>query len=234
MALAIPKRLKKSLKVFCLVLLINLVLIVLYFGAAFALGLVPINRNFKDSDSGTTIYLVSNAVHVDFVLPVRSKSVDWSELFPYQDFTQVDADHPYLFVGWGERAFYIETPTWDKVRLSTVARAMLWPTPAVLHVEYARRAPRIDEHTRRVVLSESQYKRLARQICESVQTTSDGQLKRISGKGYRDTDNFYEGTGSYHAFNTCNMWTNRLLKETGVTTALWSPFTVGILYHLDN
>jgi hypothetical protein len=43
----------------------------------------------------------------------------------------------------------------------------------------------------------------------------------------------YEAVGSYHAFNTCNLWTNRVFKQIGVKTALWSPFTKDIVYHLD-
>ena len=63
--------------------------------------------------------------------------------------------------------------------------------------------------------------------------SAEGRPILIPGKSYGPTDHFYEGTGKYHAFNTCNMWTNRVLKETGVRTAAWSPFTEGILYHLE-
>ena len=38
--------------------------------------------------------------------------------------------------------------------------------------------------------------------------------------------------GSYHAFNTCNSWTNRVLASIGVRTAMWSPTDHAILYQL--
>jgi uncharacterized protein (TIGR02117 family) len=203
-----------------------------YLAAALILGIVPVNDDFRNAPAGTEIFLVSNGVHVDFVLPVRSRAIDWAELFPRTSFVEVDSTYGYLAFGWGERSFYIETPTWNDVRVWTVVRAMLWPTPSVMHVQYLRGEP-AGEHTRRVVLSDVQYETLIAAIRSSFQTTADGRVVAIPGKGYGSTDNFYEGAGSYHALSTCNMWTNRLLKETGVRTAVWSPFTEGILYHLD-
>ncbi len=229
---ATRRRLRRLLTYSLAALGILVVVAVVYLAAALLLGIIPVNDDFRNAESGIEVFLVSNGVHVDFVLPVRSQAIDWAELFPRKRFVEVDSTCEYVMFGWGERSFYIETPTWSDVRVWTVVRAMLWPTPSVMHVQYLRGKP-AGEETRRVVLSDSQYEALIAAIRRSFQTTADDRIAAIPGTSYGNTDNFYEGTGSYHALNTCNMWTNRLLKEAGVRTAVWSPFTEGILYHID-
>ena len=229
----VRKRLRKLLKYGLVALGVLVAASVVYLGAAVVLAFVPVNEDFENAAEGIEIYLVSNGVHVDFVLPVRSPSIDWSALFPRERFVNVDPTYEYLMFGWGERKFYVETPAWSDVRVWTVATAMLWPTSTAMHVQYGRYEPVVGERTRRVVLSRDQYETLVEAIRKSFRTTAKGRVIPIPGKSYGDSDNFYEGTGTYHAFNTCNMWTNRMLKETGVRTAVWSPFTEGILFHLD-
>ncbi len=209
----IPRRLRKPLKYGLAFLGCIVVLSVVYLGAALILELVPVNTAFRDAENGTEVYLVSNGIHVDFVLPIQTRLIDFSELLPYRQFAGVDSSHRYIFFGWGDRSFYIETPDWHGVSLSTVAEAMLLPTAAVMHVQYTRNKPEVSESTRRVLLSNEQYETLVRLIRDSFQTDEAGEFKLIRGKGYGDADNFYAGAGTYHAFSTCNMWTNRLLKK---------------------
>lgn len=206
---------------------------IFYLTAAVLLGLIPVNRSFRNAEIGTEVLVVSNGVHVDFILPVRTPLADWSEDFPTEQFGAVFPAHRHLYFGWGERNFYINTPTWDDARVSTISRALLWPTSSAMHVQYLWRTPEPGDDVKRLILTDEQYRTLVRLIRESFAQSSDGKFILIPGKAYGGTDNFYEGAGSYHAFNTCNMWTNRLLAETGVTTAAWSPFAAAILYHLE-
>ena len=83
-----------------------------------------------------------------------------------------------------------------------------------------------------MALSEAAYRRLCDFIEGSFQKDASGAFVLVPGKGYGADDNFYEAVGSYHPFNTCNVWTNRGLKDCGVRTALWSPFPQGVLRHL--
>lgn len=227
------RRLKRLLGLGLCALGALVVFTVVYLAAALILGFVPVNEDFRNAEHGIEVYLVSNGVHVDFVLPARSRAVDWTEHFPREEFEGVDRAYEYLVFGWGERSFYIETPTWDGVKAWTVVRAMIWPTRSAMHVQYERRRPITGESARRVVLTGSQYETLTDLLLESFDRTAGGGVRLIPGRGYGPTDNFYEGAGTYHLFNTCNMWTNRLLKKTGVTTAVWSPFTGAILDHLE-
>ena len=228
-----PKPLRRFLKVVLWFAGLLFGPLLLYLMAAITLGMIPVNRHFEQAGNGVGVYLTSNGVHVDFVLPVQWRGIDWSDLLPYDQFTNVDDGHRYLYFGWGERNFYLETPTWDDLTFSTAAHALLLPTSTVMHVEYAMWPPPLSETTKRLVLSATQYQNLAREIVGSFRTRDGGEFQLIPGHGYRGTDNFYQANGTYHAFNTCNMWTNGVLKEVGVTTAFWSPFAKAILYHLE-
>ena len=44
-------------------------------------GLIPVNNRFKPATGGITIAIVSNAVHAELVLPIRTDLVDWREHF---------------------------------------------------------------------------------------------------------------------------------------------------------
>jgi len=39
---------------------------------------------------------------------------------------------------------------------------------------------------------------------------------------------FFEAAGTYSLFNTCNNWTSQALKQAGIGTHLWTPFTWGV------
>ncbi len=199
-----------------------------YVLAALGLSLIPVNRGFVEPAEGVEIILVSNGVHVDFLVPVTTPIRDWSQKLPRKDFRGAGENCSSLQFGWGDRGFYLETPTWADLKVSTAVNAVLWPSASVVHAQYVDWRPSAG----RVRLDESAYRELCEYLEASFRKDENGAFVLIPCKGYGDTDNFYEAVGSYHAFNTCNLWTNRGLKKIGVRTALWSPFADGILRHL--
>lgn len=206
----------------------------LYALFAFGLALIPVNRDFVEPPpgEGIEIQLVSNGIHVDYLLPVESTVLDWSQRFPRSSFRAVGEGWRYVLVGWGDRGIYLDTPTWADLKVSTALNAIFWPSATAVHVQYLPRPFVEDESCRWVRISEDAYRELCAFIGESFQRDADGNVLLIPEKGYGAADNFYEGTGHYHAFNTCNSWTVRGLKRVGVRTALWSPFSFGVLRHL--
>ena len=85
----------------------------------------------------------------------------------------------------------------------------------------------------KIILSKDQFDKLIIGLEKSFQKDRRGDLIEIAEKNYSDNDAFFEATGNYHLFNTCNSWTNSTLKMAGIKTAFWTPFDKGILYHLD-
>lgn len=204
--------------------------LLLGYGLAIGLGgLIPVNRKATPASEGITIYVATNGLHAGYVLPVRAGRTDWRDVFSPEEYAGVDTGFHFLLIGWGERRFYLETPEWKDLRWSTALRALFWPTPGALHVDYLRRPPPAGARCRSLVLSSDQYEALATYILAALEYTPDGRPRLIAGKGYATTDNFYEAKGRYHLFYTCNDWTNRGLQRAGVRTALWSPLDWGVM-----
>ena len=60
----------------------------LYLTAALIGSLIAVNRGWSEPDEGITIYLRSNGVHVDLILPADAQRLDWSPLLPERDFAR--------------------------------------------------------------------------------------------------------------------------------------------------
>jgi uncharacterized protein (TIGR02117 family) len=192
------------------------------------IGLWPVNRTFTNSPDGVEVFVSSNDVHADFILPLDNPIVDWSEVFPADDFPATEPHMSHIAVGWGDRGFYLSTPTWSDFKLSTATNAMLLPSDTVVHVQCMRR-PRTSDYCRRIVLSQEQYEKLVRYVRASL---SGGQPQPVEGYSYSDFDAFYRSDGNYHAFHTCNSWVGEGLTQAGVCTGLWTPLPRTVLYYL--
>ena len=64
-------------------------IVILYVLFAFLFPVIPVNKNFQeDKTSGIDIYIQSNGVHTDLVLPIRrmlrirNRYKDWSDVIP--------------------------------------------------------------------------------------------------------------------------------------------------------
>src|SRR5688572_7884011 len=97
--------------------------LVLFYGGFLALGFVPVNNDYTPppDDDCVRIFVRSNDVHTDLVLPVvcEELDIDWRRSFPLSDFWGNVNDPRYVALGWGNRDFYLNTPTWAQFRLST-------------------------------------------------------------------------------------------------------------------
>lgn len=214
------------------IVLAVLLLPLLYIGLAFIFGLIPANRHSVPPVEGIQIYIVTNGVHTDFVLPIQSSDINWAALFPAADFKDVQpANMTHIAFGWGDRGFYLDTPTWDDLTAATAIRALFLKSATAVHVTYYRH-PRPGDAVRPLVLSTTQYKQLTTFIMDAFERDDVGNPVLIPGRGYRGNDTFYAANGSYSLFNTCNDWTGRALRHIGVKTGMWTPFSQSIMYHL--
>jgi len=194
----------------------------LLYGVFVLVGCWPVNRGFTPTPGGVAVYVLSTPVHTDLIVPIENDAFDWSERFPAGDFTgEIDwADH--YAIGWGDRGFYLDTPTWDDLKASTALRALAMPSGSVVHVQ-AHFRPETDPRLVRIDLSEEQYARLCDAMSRALARSPDRSGERIEGEQYHDADAFYEGRGSYSCFYTCNSWAGDCLKEAGVCVPMWSP-----------
>ena len=56
-----------------------------YLLAALVGALVPVNAGWREPPQGTTIYLVSNGIHTDLILPEDAQGLDWRPVVPRRE-----------------------------------------------------------------------------------------------------------------------------------------------------
>src|SRR3546814_2182801 len=94
----------------------------------------------------------------------RSNKVkDWRSLVRPNDLSDPRYAEDHLLFGWGERNFYLQTPSWSDLDLSVAARALIYGRRTLLHVDHVH-DPRPGPDMRPVTISEAQYALLARRI----------------------------------------------------------------------
>ena len=205
---------------------------VLYLAAALILGAVPVNRGWQEAEAGIPIFVRTNGVHTWIMVPKVSADMDWRPLVP--------ADHlrdprygrgNYVAFGYGNREFYLNTPTWADLSLKTAFAAAVGGGPSLMHVDHAP-LPVADEYHRPMVLGRDQYRRLVGYIADSFQLDADGRSMPLLGRGYGGSDAFYESRRAYNFVRTCNEWTGEALRTAGVRMGVWTPLAQSIMWRL--
>ena len=211
-------------------------LVALPFGYAFAaliLGAVPANNGWREPEQGVQIFVRTNGVHTWIMVPKVTPIIDWRRYAPgaHLDDPRYGAGDHVAF-GYGNREFYLNTPTWGDLSPRTAALALFGSGPSLLHVEHDHR-PRPDEYTRPLTITPAQYRRLADYIRARFRLDENGRTVPLLGRGYSDWDMFYEANGGYSFVMTCNEWTGRALRSAGIRTGVWTPLAQSIMWRLD-
>lgn len=186
-------------------------------------GALPANAGWTPPPEGVRIFVESNGIHVGIVVPKVAAGVDWRDWTPGADLRDPRyAGYDHLAIGWGERAFFLDTATWADLRLRTVLHAARGSDATLMHVEHVP-APRTGDDVRAIVLRPEEYRRLSALIRASF------AHRRTAYRGYAENDVFYAGRGRYDAVRTCNAWTGDVLRRAGVRIGRWTPFPVTVL-----
>lgn len=209
-------------------------IVVLYVLLAFLFSAIPVNKNFQeDKTSGIDIYIQSNGVHTDLVLPIRNRYKDWSDVIPFDHTISKDSLMEYIAFGWGDKNFYLETPTWADLKFSTAFNALFFLSTSAMHVTLYKHMP-AEEYRKKIGISAEQYKRIVQYIEDSFQKNSEGDFILIKNLSYGNDDCFYDAKGTFNLFYTCNTWTNEGLKQSGLRASLWTPFESALLNHYND
>lgn len=172
------------------------------------------------------IYVISNGVHTDFVLPTVSSQMNWTSVFDPSHTQNGKADN-WVSIGWGDRDFYLNTPTWADLQADTAFNALFGLSTSVLHVSFEPdRTVQTCQKCRKITLTPDQYQAIITHIRATLPAE---QPLAIGGVNYWHNDAFYPAVGSYNAFYTCNSWVNHGLQKADVKTALWTVLDTGVI-----
>jgi uncharacterized protein (TIGR02117 family) len=201
--------------------------VAVYILAAFLIPKISVGPDNDSESQDVTIYILTNGVHTDIVVPCRNALYDWTADIPFQDTKSNDSTANYLAIGWGDKGFYLETPTWADLKASTAVKAAFGLSATALHTTYYTKIQE-SESCRKISISKENYQKLVAYINASFDKQNGRPELVASEVRYGQTDAFYQATGSYSLFTTCNTWANNALKSCGQKACLWTPFDTGI------
>jgi len=222
-----PLTLRKTLKITGYTVGAIVGVAALYLGSAVVLSAIPVAKKQPDAPADVTVYLHTNGVHTDIVLPIKTSQIDWSQQLPFANIPSQDSTMRYIAFGWGDKGFYLDTPTWADLKFSTAFVAAFWLGSSAMHTTYFHSlAP--GPETIPLQLSQAEYARLIAYIQQSFALDAAGKVQHIKGHSYGQDDAFYEAHRVYSFLYTCNTWTNNALKASGQRACLWTPSDKGI------
>lgn len=194
--------------------------------------LVPINRDFRQTAGGIPIFVVSNGLHTDVVLPLREARTgqDWLQELHQPTLTARFGHYQYVAFGWGNEAFYLGSMG-GKFPGPKAVLGAVFPSKTLMHVDFYRSAPQVGPRVVPLLISEAQYQRLASYVRHSFSSPDSlGQYPLRQPTGYSPEDFFFLARGRYSALRTCNDWTNQGLRKAGLRAALKAPLAGSVLY----
>jgi len=201
----------------------------LYLGAAYVLSRIPVAKTSPDDAADVDLYILSNGAHTDIVVPIQTTVIDWSQTIRLENTLAQAPGMRYLAFGWGDKGFYLDTPTWAELKASTAFKAMFYLGTSAMHTTFYP-AMTEGEQCVRIRISLADYARLVDYIKNSFDYDAEGQPIWIAGHSYGADDSFYEARRTYSFLYTCNTWANNALKACGQKAALWTAFDTGIFY----
>jgi uncharacterized protein (TIGR02117 family) len=164
-----------------------------------------------------TVYVVNHRWHTGVVVERAAfVGAGWAEDFASAEF---------LEFGWGDAAFY---PA-ERPGLWLAAKAVLWPTPSVLHVAGVT-GPLTNSFPHqeivRVELSEPGFERLRGHIENTFARDKAGKAQ-VVGPGLYGDSKFYRARGKFYFPKMCNRWTATGLRAAGCPISPLRSVTAG-------
>jgi uncharacterized protein (TIGR02117 family) len=135
----------------------------------------------------------------------------------------------------GDKNFYMNTPTWADLTVSTAVTAATGLGTAGIHASYYYDVP-TDRPIIHLQFTRNQYMRLCAYIDRSLIADDKGRrvmLQPLLAGVNFNHDRYYDAHGRYSMIHTCNTWVNNGLKASGQRACLWTGFAEGIFYQYE-
>ena len=203
------------------------VFIIVYLIAVFALPKITFSG--AQENPSVLCYLKSNGSHVDLVMPITTNQYNWLEKLNLEHIEFKDSSFTWVAFGWGDKNFYLNTPTWGDLTFTTAFKAAFWLGSGALHVTYYTD---MTESTRCLpfYISEEQSLELFDFIVNDFKLDDSNKPVFIqTDMNYGPRDCFYESKKKYSLFHTCNTWVNDALKSAQSKHCLWTALEFGLI-----
>lgn len=206
-------------------------IVIIYAILGLLIPYIPVSAKDDGQKKEIPIYIYTNGVHTDIVMPVKNDLQDWSQKIPFGNTKSKKTDYQYIGIGWGDKGFYLDTPTWADLKFSTAVKAAFWLSDSAMHCTYYNTMKEGDD-CKMIMISRSQYENLVKYVEDKFDRDQNGNFMLIPTNAvYGDNDAFYDAKGTYSFLYTCNTWSNNALKAAGQKAALWTPSDFGIFQH---
>ncbi len=195
--------------------------------AAYISSRIVIKGNPKPITHPVDVYLLSNGVHTDIVVPFKNESFNWGDLVSRKDIKTPNTSLDYIGFGWGDKGFYLEIPTWNDLSFKVAFNAMFALSSSAMHLSWYHK-PKENGNCRKITMDIEDYRSLCAYLKKDFELNDNAPIL-IKGRSYGENDCFYEAIGRYSCFYTCNTWTNNALKAANQKACLWTLFDTGLL-----
>ncbi len=203
--------------------------------ALLAIG-VLIPRKWSDysqHNCNLDICISNTGIHSNILIPIKNDIFDWHKNI-LVDKIGIDTinSYKYLSFGWGERDFYMLTPSMADLKLSKALKALFLSNASVIDVKGYQSIPNYFE-VKCIKVNQKDYLRLMEFIQATFQVDAKGRKIRL-GDGHTANAGFYAANGSYSILKTCNSWTAEGLRRANVNTPLWDGLSFAVMWHLKS
>jgi len=193
----------------------------------FVASVIP--RNISSPIGENVVFLKTNGLHLEFVVPYKHSLFDWSDIIPIS-FSRNRKHTPlYITFGMGDKDFYLNTDEWKDVEASILLKALFLPTEAVLRVRFIDLELSENKSTVAMMLTDEQFVALQKNIIQKFVFT-ENTPNLLHGKASSANQLFFQAKGSYSLINTCNTWINETLVKSKIRACLWTTFDKAILW----
>jgi uncharacterized protein (TIGR02117 family) len=210
----------KSVKFILKFLLFITFITILYFLTAYLLVFLPTTKEEKEQKRDEDIYILYDTMHSDILLNIKSLN---NKKLTIQLRTFINKREGYLAFGWGDKETYLNTPTWNDIKISTSLKALFINTHSLMHVSYISNIKKY-KNIKKLKISKEQLAVLEKSILKSFNLELSTYYQ-----GYGRDDFFYPSVYKYNLFNTCNTWTGDRLREANVSMSYWTPLSSNII-----
>lgn len=168
--------LKKSFKFLGWTLFGIFTFLALYISSVLILSKITVNSDIAkvEEQNAVPIYILSNGVHTDIVVPVKNEIKDWRNEIQFSQTQSKDSLMNFIAFGWGDKGFYLDTPEWSDLKASTALKAAFGVSSSAMHTTFFKQLHE-GEDCKRILVSKENYQKLVNYISNSFSSPAHPQ-----------------------------------------------------------